>query len=404
MKLREIKDKYLDTIILVFLGISFTAPGLSIALSSYGLGIMIVLLAVKIIWDKRIYPDDKYVIYLLIIFAAWQLVTSLLSNDPYLALINTLRKISLYLVFISAVLVISNKKQLKNLLVALFLFTAVLSLYESVRYIIDFNSQNTASLSDFRLNYFGHSITLGEIKMLVLLLMLPFILSKEAYLGKINKWILTGAALLVFFALFFTNSRNALLGLFAGILIIGIVKHRYFLIGCVIVVTLFLYLAPIHSKERIFSIADLDHPSNKSRIIMWVTGIKMIKDSPIIGYGDVEILNIYKKYKEPEFHAEGSHMHNNIMQIAVVYGILGLIVWLVLMIYILVRQIKIYIKIKDDEFLKVIILSSIACMAAFHVSGLTEWNFGDAEFAVLLWFSLSIPFAAEKIYVKKLRQ
>jgi hypothetical protein len=70
------------------------------------------------------------------------------------------------------------------------------------------------------------------------------------------------------------------------------------------------------------------------------------------------------------------------------------------MIYILIKQIKTYIKTKQDEFLRVILLSSLACMIGFQISGLTEWNFGDAEFAVLLWFTLSISFIAQKIYDK----
>jgi O-antigen ligase len=225
--------------------------------------------------------------------------------------------------------------------------------------------------------------------------MVPFILSKEKPV--INRWLLLAMTLPIMLSLYFTNSRNALLGLFIGLLIIGIIKHRYFLIACVLVVIVFFYTAPYPIKVRVSSIVELNHPSNKARFVMWDTAIKMIKDKPFAGYGDVDILSLYKKYKIPEYHAEGSHMHNNFFHIAVLYGIIGLIFWLALMIYIFFRQIKAYIKHKKDDFLNVLLLSSISCMIAFQVSGLTEWNFGDAEFVVLVWFILSFPFIANKI-------
>ena len=39
-------------------------------------------------------------------------------------------------------------------------------------------------------------------------------------------------------------------------------------------------------------------------------------------------------------------------------------------------------------------------MIAFHVSGLTEWNFGYFEFAALLWFTLGLAFLSEKLYMQ----
>jgi len=51
--------------------------------------------------------------------------------------------------------------------------------------------------------------------------------------------------------------------------------------------------------------------------------------------------------------------------------------------------------------LNIIAVSSLASMIAFQIAGLTEWNFGDAEFAAVLWFNLSLAFVAEKLINRK---
>jgi O-antigen ligase len=262
--------------------------------------------------------------------------------------------------------------------------------------LIDFNAQDEFPLSNFRIRYFGYPITIGEIKMLILIVLVPFILARKNEL--LPKWSLILLSIPILISLYFTNTRNAMLGLFISLIVIGIVKHRYFLVGFVLAVSLFLYAAPMQVTERILSIADMNYPSNAVRFTMWETGLKMIKDKPVTGFGDVDILNIYTTYKKPELYGEGTHMHNNYMHITVLYGIPGLMIWLALMIYIFFRQIKIYNKVKSDNFLNVLALSSIASMIGFHVSGLTEWNFGDAEFVVVLWFVLSLTFITEKIF------
>ncbi|HJY64475.1 MAG TPA: O-antigen ligase family protein [Ignavibacteria bacterium] len=399
MTLNDKQNKILNISILIFLGISFISSQLSVAVSSIGVVGLIILFLIKIITGKKPLYYDKTLLFLLLTFFLWQIVSSVFSNDPASSLIDTLKKVSLFFIVICSISVIESKEQIKKLLTALFIFSILVSTYEDIKYIIDFRAQDKLSLGDFRLSYFGYPITLGEIKMLILILIVPFILSKEKFL--FNKWVLIIITIPILLSLYFTNSRNALLGLFIGLVIIGIMKHRYFLIGLILTVFLFLYFAPVNVKERIVSIIDITHPSNAIRFKMWETGLQMMKDKPVTGFGDVDFLSIYKKYKQPESYAEGVHMHNNILHITLLYGITGLLIWLALMIYIFLNQIRAYQKFKKDEFWNIILISSITAMFAFQVSGLTEWNFCDAEFAVLLWFIFSFPFISNRLMMSE---
>lgn len=384
--------KYIDILLYVFLGLAVITSQFSIASSSIGVGGLVILTAAKLFVDKNIKFEFKPILYLAGSFVLLQIISALFSNDKAHAFEQLYRKIPIYIVFFSAIIIIDSVKNLQRFLAAFFIFTALICCIEITRFLID---QSTKPLGEFRLEYFGYPVTNGEIKMLILLIIIPLIFTKADFI--LNKAILILLSLPLLFTFYLTNARNAVLGLITGFIIYGALKNRYFLVGLVLIIGGFLLLAPLPVKERIMSIADMNHPSNHSRFVMWETGLKMIKDNPIIGIGDVDIKKAYEQYKKPELHGEGSHMHNNVIQIALTTGLLGLAAWLIWMGYIFFRQIKLYISSKHNQFLSLMAVVSIASMFAFQVSGLTEWNFGDAEFAVVIWFNLGLGFIAYKL-------
>lgn len=384
--------KYIEILSYIFLGLAVISSQYNIVSSSIGVGGLIILTTARIITDKSLSFVDKRLVWFALLFAAAQIISSAFSNDPAHSFDNIYRKISLYIVFFSAIITINNEKNLQKFLSALFIFTAIVSCIEIIRFYIDYNSVSGKPISEFRLEYYGYPITNAEIKMLIMLVIIPLIFSTYKFILK--KIILIVLFLPLLFSFYLTNARNAFLGLVAGLVVYGIFKNRKFLTGLAVFLVLFIAFAPLPVKNRILSIADINHPSNHSRIVMWETGWKMIKDNPIIGIGDVDIKKAYEQYKKPEFHGEGSHMHSNMIQIALTTGFIGLAIWLVWMLYIFYRQILIYFASINFDFLNLIALSSLCSMIAFQVAGLTEWNFGDAEFAVVMWFSLSLAFVS----------
>lgn len=388
--------KYIEILSYVFLGLGVITSQLNIVSSSVGVGGLIILTIARIITDKSLRFEDKRLIWFAVLFIAAQVLSSVFSGDPAHSFNNIYRKISLYIVFFSAIITITNEKDLQRFLAVFFIFTAVISTVEIAQYVTDFKTLSEGKpLSEVRLEYYGYPITNAEIKMLVLLIIIPLIFSTYKFILK--KIILIVLFLPLLFSFYLTNARNAFLGLVAGLFIYGLLVNRKFLTGLVVFLVLFIAFAPLPVKERILSIGDLNHPSNHSRIVMWETGWKMIKDNAVIGIGDVDIKKAYEQYKKPEFHGEGSHMHNNIIQITLTTGFLGLVIWLCWMLYIFYRQVLIFFATKNYDFLNIMAVSSLCSMAAFQVAGLTEWNFGDAEFAVVMWFSLAMAFIVLKL-------
>lgn len=384
--------KYIDILLYLFLGLAVITSQFSIATSSIGVGGLVILTALKIVLDKSIKFDYMPAVYLAGGFVLIQIIAALFSADKSHAFDQLYRKTPIFITFFSAIIIFNDTKSLQRFLAAFFIFTALISCIEIILFYINYQPQQ---LSEYRLDFFGYPITNGEIKMMILLILIPLIASKSEFI--LNKVILILLSLPLLFTFYLTNARNAVLGVVLGLAVFGALKNRYFLAAMIIIIGVFLLFAPLPLKERIMSIADVNHPSNHTRFIMWDTGLKMIKDHPLIGIGDVEIKKAYEQYKKPEFHGEGAHMHNNIVQIAVTSGLMGLSVWLMWMLYLFFRQIKFYFSTKKNELLNTLALSSLCSMIAFQVSGLTEWNFGDAEFAVVMWFNLALGFIAYKL-------
>lgn len=391
--------KYTNILIFLFLGLAVISSQYSIATSSIGVGGLIILAVFRIIVFRNIYTGDKKIIYLFLLFIAAEVLSSFFAGDAKESFSNIGRRISLYIVFFSVIFFIESENQIKKFLLVFFVFSALISVIEIVKFIIDYSPAAVTPLAEYRLQYFGYPITNGQIKMMILLIMIPFMLAEKNYItGRIYIFLLS---LPVFVSFYLTNARNAVLGLFTGLIVIGALKNRKFLFGVLTLTALFLIFAPESLKSRIESITNFEHPSNKTRFIMWETGVRMIKDSPVIGFGDIDINKLYRKYKTPEHHGEGSHMHNNAIQLLVNFGIAGFTAWFMLMLYLFLSQLKMFFKTRSNEFLNLLALISLVSMIALQITGLTEWNFGDAEFAVVFWFNLALAFTAWRLFSSK---
>jgi O-antigen ligase len=386
-------NKYLKPALLFSLGLSVISSQWSVAASSIGIGMLVIMLIVKYVIEKKI-DIDRAVMWLFFLFIVSQVISSLLSPDYLTSFSHLFRRIPQYAVFIGSVLIIRDGCTTKRFLAVFFLFSGLICLIEIIKFIGDYTPY--LQLSEYRLQYFGYPVTNGAIKMLIILLLVPFIFHRKNFILK--RWILILILILLITTLFLTNARSAFLGLFISLIAYGAICNRYFVLIFVIVVTAALLIAPPALTERIMSIADLNHMSNRSRIVMWNTAFEIFKDSPVFGHGDIDINQLYRKYKIPEFHGEGSHMHNNIIQLTVNFGLFGLLIWSALMIRIIIKQLQILNITRNDEFTHLLAVVSLCSMIAFNVAGLTEWNFGDAEFAVVMWFSLSLAFIAGNIY------
>lgn len=155
--------------------------------------------------------------------------------------------------------------------------------------------------------------------------------------------------------------------------------------------------------NRFASIIDPYHDTNLDRVTQWKTGLKILKDYPLFGVGDIDLYNIYSKYKEYYQKDNYGHLHNNYVHILVILGSIGFIIVIYMLFKIFITHLRIYKQVINEPVASSFALGAVASFVGFLVSGLAEWNFGDQEIITMVWFILGLNIAFYKSFQKKLK-
>ena len=197
------------------------------------------------------------------------------------------------------------------------------------------------------------------------------------------------------------ESLSSWIALFFAVLLIGIVGARK-LIPALLVGTLLVYaLGPASIRSRAASILDPSESSGFMRLELLKASPRVIRDHPLTGVGLVDLLPVYDEYVRPHVpeHLKEirlGHFHNNVVQVAVQTGIFGLTTFLFLMFNVVRSEWEGY-RAAGDRFLVSVSLGSLAAFVAFSINGLFEYNFGDSEVVMLMWFTLGLSLASKRL-------
>ncbi|HTY59152.1 MAG TPA: O-antigen ligase family protein, partial [Bacteroidota bacterium] len=175
------------------------------------------------------------------------------------------------------------------------------------------------------------------------------------------------------------------------------------LIPLAVLVAGVLLFAPPYVTGRLFSIVDIHHPENETRLLLWSTGLKIFADHPVTGVGDIDLGELLRQYAGPGYSGQWGHLHNVAVHVLVTLGVLGAAAVFALFIRIGIVEWKIYRRVKDDWFAGSFALGAFAAFIGFQVNGLTEWSFGNQMVVILVWITLGITLALGRIAGKEPR-
>jgi len=232
----------------------------------------------------------------------------------------------------------------------------------------------------------------------------PFVLGMALYYCKgRNKIPAIFVSLIVLCGVLLTYSRPTFLAIYAVLLLFAIVRKDKFLAVVLAVLTLlFPVLLPVSIKgwAKTVNYNPLRFMCNDDRITIYRNSLNMIKSHPIRGVGANGFMKNYKKYKDnPEYNnivtPDYIYAHNNFLQMAGELGLsgLGIFIWLL---YDLFKGCAFIYKRLKDNFLKVVSLSSIACLLAFLVNGLTESSLYYSRLALIFWYLAGFSLGLKK--------
>jgi O-antigen ligase len=190
-----------------------------------------------------------------------------------------------------------------------------------------------------------------------------------------------------------TLTRGAWLGAAAGAALLFLVKDVRLTALVPVGAAAVLVLAPQALSERVSSIGDMSDPTTRDRVAMLEAGVAIVRDYPWTGVGPDMIGRVYPDYRTASAVQPGNpHLHNVPMQIAAERGIPALVAWIVFV----VQAAAGLWRLRRHRAARPLALAGLGGLTAMLIAGLTEYNFGDSEFLMLLLVMLTLPFAAAR--------
>ena len=271
---------------------------------------------------------------------------------------------------------ISKTKTTKSIFTWAFFIAIITSIIAIAPFHID---MQYFSPLDFKERAFG---TLGNPNYLAVFLIgtLPLLALALREKSRIIK-ALAGISLpVILYGLFLTGSRSAWVGIICGLLFVGvliIIKKRSYkilaiaiaMIAIIVGAVIFQQANPTRSLQRL-SLEKEDLGGITTRIYLLESGTRLFTENPIIGSGQETITNNIEPYL-PEYLKSNSlffidRTHNELLDILVTKGLLGLLAYLSFWIYIFWTNIRRYFASSTSSTNEPLILALLCGMLAIH--------------------------------------
>ena len=213
---------------------------------------------------------------------------------------------------------------------------------------------------------------------------------------------LSAAIPLLAVTLILTSTRAALAGLSIAVVVMALASSsRRVVVAALASIVIVLPLALIAVEHsRGISVFDPEEGSTAYRLEVWREAFGIIKDNPLVGIGKgsegqlKESLGLYNEGRLPP-----GHFHSTPVQVAVWWGLLGLIFYYSFMTMFVLETWRLIKMVKSDGRWQLwgIALGGLGALVAFNVSSFAHFNFGDGEVVMAFWLLTGLAYAVRRI-------
>jgi O-antigen ligase len=368
-----------------FLLLMLAAGVLSIAVSQLALGLALATLLTR--WAFRHEtPPITGLEKTAALLAAWALImVPFSSNIPQSALYY--RRFYLFTAIWVAASCATTEKRRQLMLAFLMAGALVTCLHDQTLHVM-----NSGGLFKQRMAGSFNAMTSGCLLMIATLTGAGFLLAPGT--GRRLRLALALAMPPLLLGIAMTMTRSAQLGLAAGVgALLLVARPRLFscfAVAMVVITTVLTFqgqhLLPAPIWSRLNPQYALSGKSTRERVEMWRGGWNMVKRHPLTGVGDRGLEEISPTYYTSLRGHYFGHMHSNIVQMAVIWGVPGLLfgqAFLFACLWRLLQRWRILLRQPGGAAATPAAagwtLGALAVWAGFYVAGFTDWYFGDAE-------------------------
>lgn len=198
--------------------------------------------------------------------------------------------------------------------------------------------------------------------------------------------ICSAALLLVVFLI--NLKRGPWLGVACGALLLGsAVSRRALMLIILVAIFAVTLLTPV--RERMLHSGD-DFSVYGGRKNMWMMGVELVERFPLgLGLDNAR----YMRELLPGLPPLHRHMHNNLLNIAVETGWVGLLTYGWWMVGVILYSLALWKRARDIpqfKHLSSVCLGTSAAILGWQVAGLVEYNFGDGEIRMIVLLLIGI--------------
>ncbi len=192
-------------------------------------------------------------------------------------------------------------------------------------------------------------------------------------------------------ALVLTFSRGCWVGLILSLGIMAILVDKRLIWFFLVALLAAPFVLPTTIMDRFLSIGNMKDSSTSYRVYIWLGTIAMLKDFFWcgIGLGVTSFNLIYPLYSYSEVVAP--HSHSLYLQLFVEYGVIGFIVFMVIMYYLLKDNFISYKKTKNF-----IAIATISAMAGFMFESATDYTWYNYRVLFIFWMVIAISQVATR--------
>ena len=400
------RPDWADTVRCSTLAVFFAAWSLPIALQQTALGCLLGCLAYEV-WQTRRLPRTP-LDFPLAMFGGALLVSTLLSPDPVQSFAGY-RKLWLISGGVAVFTLVRDRAEAEWLLSLTLGVAIAVAAYSIIQHFTGLDlaktlvgkESNLHPLADYDFDaYQGYrvkglhpsSITYAHN------LLFPLALATAAAgQGSQTRRLLHVFGLLLLMAALALSLTRGVWVAYAGVLLLaGLYGGRRARLGTAVgvVVCGLLFVTVVGGfQERVRTFFDLQAFGNVGRQQIWRANWDMVKERPLIGwgYGNYKQFrgSFYERYPQYPQADRYSHAHNSFLQVWVDTGLLGLAAFGILVWTILRRGWRAATT-QHDEPLRSLSWGVWLGLVGFLIGGLTQYNLGDAEVALVWWASVGL--------------
>lgn len=336
---------------------------------------------------------------LVLLHIAWVLITTLTSELFLVSFKFALAKIWYVAVFyFLAGHLLQSKKDVRTYFWVIFLpllFTVLITLARHSTYGFSFMDVHRV-LHPFQRNHVNYAATLA--------LFFPVVWLAAGWYPRRSKrwWVIAASIVVLLAAIYLSYTRAAYLALLIALgayFVIRLRLMRYVLTGAILLALVgviymarhnhYLEYAPNYDRtvshyqfdNLLEATAKGEDISTMERVYRWVAGFYMFKDQPVFGYGPGNFVNFYRPYTVTSFttyvsdNEEQSGIHSYYLLMLVEQGVPGLIIFLLLSCYVLIRGERVYHECRDPgrrRIVLMVLLTTVVIDAFLIINDLVE--------------------------------